>query len=81
MRAEYARMPADDLNLVQWLRAQPGVVEHTVHVKREGRVLRVWLMMMQDMRGSQPLPDLSRACDSLGYSPFVVWEEDTCDSM
>lgn len=34
-RAEFVELPPSDASLEQWLREQPGVVSHTVHVERE----------------------------------------------
>lgn len=81
LRADFAHLPADDKRLEQWLKAQPGVVAHTVHLKRESGSLRAWFIMTQNLRGSPPVPDLSHACDSLGYTPWSEWTSDRSDSM
>ena len=69
VRADFSRLPADDGPLESWLKAESGVVQHTVHIKREGKTIRVWFIMSQDIFNRPPHPDLAGACDSLGYSP------------
>jgi hypothetical protein len=81
LKAECAQMPANDERLEEWLKAQTGVVEDTIHIKREGRSLRVWFLMIQNSYDSPPMPDLSKACDSLGYKPWLEWTEDTSASI
>lgn len=73
--AEFAVMPADDDALEEWLRGQPAVVGHTVHVAREGARLEVFFILSRGLRGGPQAPDLQGACERLGYSgrtsPFV----------
>jgi len=74
--AVYDRMPADDRLLEKWLKSQPGIVEHTVHTERAGHALHVRFIMSRTLFGSPPFPDLSRACDGLGYGPLSSWNDD-----
>src|SRR5262249_32657727 len=71
----FASLPADDHRLEEWLRAQPGVVPHTVHVRREParhpNRLVVIFTMVRDGWGRPPFPDLEAACDELGYAGRV----------
>jgi hypothetical protein len=72
----YKKMPADDKALETWLKAQPGVLTHTVVIKRMPSDIVVGVMMEQNLAGEPPLPDLSKACEQLGYSPYCEWMDD-----
>jgi hypothetical protein len=70
MEAEFARLPPDDDRLVEWLKVQPGVVAHTVLVRRfggEGKQLEVGFLQVRSLAGDPPFPDLDRKCRELGY--------------
>lgn len=67
---EFGKMPADDQLLVEWLKAQPGVVSRTVHVKRFGpkeHTVEVMWIQSQTLAGNPPYPDLNQKCAELGY--------------
>ena len=56
------------------LKAQPGVVEHTVRVERAGTkdtVLKVHFIQSQNLLGKPGFPALNQACRDLGYGPPV----------
>ena len=76
VRAAFAKLPANDRELEQWLRNQPGVVSHTAHVLRDGQVVRVSWIMTQDLAGKPHTPDLLPAWQRMGYSnPATVdWD-------
>jgi hypothetical protein len=79
--ARFDRLPETDEGLAQWLKTQPGVVAHTVHLTREGSKVRVWFIMSQNLRWSPPMPNLSRQCHLMGYDPVPVWEQDDSNTM
>lgn len=81
MHANYRHMPADDKALETWLKAQPGVVTHTVVIKRRPNDIAAWVMVDQHLSGEPPLPDLSNACEQLGYSPYCEWTDDPTAAM
>jgi hypothetical protein len=75
--ARFETMPPGDEALEQWLRAQPGVVKHTIWINRLGedkKTLEVSFIRSQNMAGHPPIPDLDTKCAELGYtkpdSPF-----------
>lgn len=68
--AEFASMPQDDLNLEQWLRAQPGVAKHTVRVTRGGQTLEVFYIFDGTRWHAQP--NLQEQCGTLGYRGQVA---------
>jgi hypothetical protein len=68
--AEFASMPQDDLNLEQWLRAQPGVAKHTVRVTRGGQTLEVFYIFNGTRWHAQP--NLQEQCGTLGYRGQVA---------
>jgi hypothetical protein len=68
VRAEFADLPASDRKLEEWLRNQPGVVEHTAHVIRDGKALRVGWIMTQNGYRIPRTPDLQTAWLRMGYS-------------
>jgi hypothetical protein len=77
VKAQYSRVPADDLGLDHWLKEQPGVVPHTVQISRERDMLHVVFIMVRNLRGQPSFPDLSQACDSLGYTGLLSeWTDD-----
>lgn len=67
LQAEFAELPADDAALEAWLKAQPGVIDRLVHVKRTGNAVGVIWMMTQTVGGEPPAPDLLAAFERLGY--------------
>jgi hypothetical protein len=53
------------------LKAQPGVVDRTVHLCREGanpKVLRIIFIRVCNLAYEPPFPDLDGQCAILGYS-------------
>ena len=75
--AQFAQMPIDDEPLKDWLKAQDGVVAHTVVTKRLGGKLYVLFIMSQTFSGRPPFPDLSSKCAELGYGPPADWKDAT----
>jgi len=76
LKAQYSQMPADDSRFEVWLKAQEGIVSHTVHVSRDGNAVNLVFMMVHNGLGKPPFPDLSTACDSLGYKqPVLRWQD------
>ena len=67
VRAEFATLPADDQELEQWLRKQPGVVSRTVHTARDGHAVCIIWIMTQKISGYPHPPDLQRAWQQIGY--------------
>lgn len=66
--AVFERMPANDVELDDWLRVQPGVVPNTVQSYRDDRRLLVVFTMVRNFRGQPELPALDEKCRSLGYA-------------
>ena len=69
--AEFTIYPEDDVELRNWLRAQPGVVPHSVMICRIGPEpstrLLVAFTFVRDKFDETPTPDLDRQCQLLGY--------------
>jgi hypothetical protein len=76
VHATYIQMPADDKVLESWLKTQPGVLAHTVHIERQGNDIRAVFMLSKTIHGGAPPPDLSNTCDRFGYAPFTKWTKD-----
>jgi hypothetical protein len=71
VEAEFASLPERDHELEEWLKTQPGVVSHTVHVWRkdgEPKILRIGFIMVRDGWDRPPFPDLQGKCEALGYA-------------
>lgn len=66
--AEFAELPANDRELEQWLRNQPGVVKHTAQVTRDGHVVFISWIMTQNVGGNPRTPDVRTAWQRMGYS-------------
>jgi hypothetical protein len=85
VEVRFATAPADDRALCQWLKAQPGVVPHTVHIGREGpdkHVLRVMFIQSRNLAGNPPFPDLVPGCHALGYNgPEFTFQNSTDRSV
>jgi hypothetical protein len=75
VQANYDAMPADDKALETWIKTQPGVVEHTVLVQRDGHQLVAYFIMAQDLSGRPTFPDLDQACATLGYKGGGTWHD------
>lgn len=70
LATELAAAPQDDGDLERWLKIQPGVVAHTVHVERaaaNSQKLCVSFIQVRTPSGRPPLPDLESAAKSRGY--------------
>ncbi len=68
--AVYVAAPEDDAALAQWLKNQPGVVPHTVHVDRppaNPRKLIVSFIQVRTLNGQPPFPELEAAAKARGY--------------
>ncbi len=77
VKATYSQVPVDDRQLEEWLKVQEGVVPHTVHVSREGNSLRVVFIQVRNGYGKPAIPDLPKACGSLGYEGLQgKWTDD-----
>ena len=81
LKAQFERMPSDEQQFVKWLQSQSGIIGDQVYVERDGHTLRIRFIMMQNAYGRPPMPNLSAACESLGYSPKVQWTEDKLRSL
>jgi hypothetical protein len=76
VHASYLKMPANDTMLANWLKNQPGVVAHTVHIDRKGKIIYVTFVKSDTISQAIPFPDLSSACDQYGYAPPSKWNDD-----
>ena len=70
VEARFEKMPASDHALLMWLRAQPGIIAHTVSVDRldDGTQLRVTFLQVRNLAGEPPFPDLDGRVGSMGYA-------------
>jgi hypothetical protein len=71
VEACFSEAPADDGAFENWLKSQPGVVEHTVHVRRTSTTppkLELVLIMSQNGWLEPPFPDVATAAHDLGYT-------------
>jgi hypothetical protein len=70
--ANYQSMPADDYQLEQWLRVQPGVDPDFVIIERRNRSLYVQYTIVRNLRDQPALPAVDAKCRALGYvgGPF-----------
>lgn len=59
--------PADDIQLYDWVKKQPGVVAHTVGIVRHDAKLVLTLIVSQNYWKSPPFPDVERAASEFGY--------------
>ena len=68
--ARFEKMPPTDKALIEWLRAQPGVVPHTVAVGRfeGGKLLYMSFIQVRHLAGQPPFPDLDGHVGELGYA-------------
>lgn len=68
VEADFKSMPANDHEFMAWLRNQPGVVPHTVHIdRRKGTALIVTFVMSRNLSGLPEFPDLEQKSKALGY--------------
>ena len=78
VKSEFTQLPPDDSQLTEWIQSQPGIVGHTVIVKRVGsdrKTVRVSFIMDQNVAGERPFPDLETACERFGYSPVYKFRD------
>jgi hypothetical protein len=71
VEAQFSSLPKDDASLEEWLKTVPGVVPHTVSVRRFGpgrTLLEVGFIQSRDLAEEPPFPDLDDACKGLGYA-------------
>jgi hypothetical protein len=70
VEARFEKMPPNDKTLIEWLRAQPGVVSHTVAVGRfeDGKLLYISFIQSRSLAGQPPFPDLNGNIGRLGYT-------------
>ena len=69
---EFASLPENDLQFVEWMRSQPGVVPNTVHVARQRKSVDVsWIMTQTLCRREPPVPDFLAAFEWFGYAGAV----------
>ena len=81
VQAEFAQLPPNDEALEEWLRQQPGVVEHAVHVERNGQNVRVFFIIVQNLRKQPPFPRLEEQAAVLGYADIkATWHDSPSDS-
>ena len=62
VEAEFGELPDDDQLLTEWLRAQVGVVPHTVFVRRfgeNGRLLETGFIQVRTATGDPAFPVLA----------------------
>jgi hypothetical protein len=74
VESEFTLLPANDVRFQQCLKAQPGVVEHTVRVERAGTkdtTLKVHFIQSRNLLGKPDFPALDRACRDFGYGAPV----------
>jgi hypothetical protein len=74
VEAEFTSLPADDHELEAWLKAQPGVVPHSVSVSRKQgapNVVVIGFVIVRPEWGNPPVPDMEAACARLGYRGHV----------
>src|SRR4051794_5871822 len=65
VEAEFGKMPADDVRLIEWLKVQPGIVPHTVNVRRFGpkeEELEVGFIQVRTLAGDPQFPNLDQQC-------------------
>lgn len=70
VEAQFTIMPVDDERLAAWLKDQPGIVPHTVLVRRFGsdsKELEVGFIQVRTLAGSPQFPKLDEKCAALGY--------------
>ena len=71
VESTFTTAPNDDALLVTWLKNQPGVVEHTVHVDRTNSQppkLVLTFIIVQNSWLRPPFPDVEARAAELGYS-------------
>lgn len=66
--AHFASLPADDEQLLAWLKRQRNVVPHTVHVNRiDNHTIELVFIQVRNGWGIPALPEYESACESFGY--------------
>jgi hypothetical protein len=71
VEARFTSLPADDRGLCRWLKAQPGVVPHSVSVCRQGpdgKLVVASFIQSRTLSREPPFPDLDGGCAALGYA-------------
>ena len=77
IRAKFAELPPDDKEFEVWLRRQPGVVEHTVHVSRDDNIVEVLYIQSRNGFNEPPQLNLLAKFEEMGYKGAVVLPERT----
>ena len=67
VQAEFTQLPPNDEALESWFKLQSGVVEHTVHIERQGNVVHVMFITSRDLLGDPPFPNFQQQAATLGY--------------
>jgi hypothetical protein len=79
-QARLDKAPPTDDRLIEWLKAQPNVVPHTVHVvRRENQILEISFIQVRHAGGWPKVPDYEAACNSFGYR-VAAWKSRRCQS-
>lgn len=60
-------LPGDDEQVAAWFKAQPGVFPHSVQIKRDGQVVRVYFNIRQNLFGQCLVPIDALVWAQLGY--------------
>src|ERR1700730_16774664 len=82
VQAEFLSLPKEDLALKEWLMSQPGIVPHTVTIRRfgpESRHLEIGFIQVRNLAGSPPFPNLEGECRMLGYGGMIATFRDCQD--
>jgi len=64
VEAEFGALPENDSRLEDWLASQPGVLPHTVRIRRTGdksRAVRVVLMQLRNILGRPAVLQIARS--------------------
>jgi hypothetical protein len=68
IRVDCESLPPDDEAIEQWLKTQPGIVERTATVHRDGKSVRMgWIMVQSIGPRKPPVPDIRAALERFGY--------------
>jgi hypothetical protein len=78
IRAGFTQFPRDDEALETWLAAQPGVVR--VASCRDNGAIRVYWIMVRDVSGNPPAPDVRQAFERFGYRGLTSYDDNWTDN-
>jgi hypothetical protein len=69
-------MPATDIELEQWLRAQPGVFKGRFVISRYAQRLHITFAMFQNIIGTDPqTPPIRATLGTFGYEGLLDYSE------